>query len=237
MPRLRPPVPTTALTGLAGAQTSREPPDAVRVMDLGMTEEQIGRALKGGGWRQSDLPGVYPAFPGPTVPYATRCWAALLYAGPGAALGLETAAWVRGLRDQPPDDVHVMVEAGRRTRKQRGVTVHIRLHLARRCHPSQLPPVVRLEETVLDLIDRPGSTEDAVIDVVLRACQRRLTRVDRLRAAADRRAKLRHRLLLSDVLSEVTDGVQSAPELRYLRDVERAHGLPRGGARRAGGAP
>ena len=226
MPRLRPPVPTTALTELAGAQggvVSRR-----QVMDLGMTEEQIARALKAGGWRDSQLPGVYLAFTGP-IPYLSRCWAALLYAGPGAALGLETAAWVWGLRDDPPDDVHVMIETGRRIRKQPqpGLRVHLRLHLARRRHPSRLPPVVRLEETVLDLIARPGSTEESVIDVVLRACQRRLTRVDRLRAAADRRAKLRHRRLLSDVLSDVTDGVQSALERRYLRDVDQAHGLPR----------
>ena len=224
MPRLRPPVPTTALTELAGAQggvVSRR-----QVMDLGMTEEQIARALKSGGWQDSQLPGVYLAFTGP-IPYLSRCWAALLYAGPGAALGMETAAWVWGLRDEPPEDVHVMIETGRRIRKQSGLRVHLQLHLARRCHPSRLPPVVRLEETVLDLIARPGSTEDSVIDVVLRACQRRLTRVDRLRTAADRRAKLRHRRLLSDVLSDVTDGVQSPLERRYLHDVERAHGLPR----------
>jgi len=139
---------------------------------------------------------------------------------------METAAWVWGLRDEPPDVVHVVVDAGRRIRRRRGVRVHIRLHLARRCHPSRLPPVVRLEETVLDLVDRPGTTEDTVVDVVLLACQRRLTRADRLQAAAGRRSKLRHRALLSDVLSEVTDGVQSPLERRYLRDVERAHGLP-----------
>jgi len=190
-----------------------------------MTDEQIGRALRGGGWRDSDLPGVYLAFTGP-IPYLSRCWAALLYAGPVSALGLETAAWVWGLRDEPPDDVHVMVEAGRRISKQPGVKVHIRAGLTRRRHPSRLPPVVRLEETVLDIVDRPDTTPDNVIDVVLRACQRRLTRADRLRAAAGRRSKLRHRALLSEVLSDVTDGVQSALERRYLRDVERAHGLP-----------
>ncbi len=224
MPRLRPPVPTAAFTDLAGAQggvVSRR-----QVMDLGMTDEQIRRALKGGGWRQTGFPGVYLAFTGP-IPHLSRCWAALLYAGAGAALGMETAAWVWGLRDEPPDDVHVMIESGRRIRSQPGLHVHLLLHLARRCHPSRLPPVVRLEETVIDLIARPGSTEEFVIDVVLRACQRRLTRVDRLRAAANHRAKLRHRRLLSDVLEDVTDGVQSALERRYLRDVERAHGLPR----------
>ena len=62
--------------------------------------------------------------------------------------------------------------------------------------------------------------KEATREVVLRACQRRLTRADRLQAAAGRRSKLRHRALLSDLLSEVTAGVQSPLERRYLRDVD-----------------
>jgi len=57
-------------------------------MDLGMTEEQIARALDRGGWQDGQLRGVYLTFTGP-IPYLSRCWAAVLYAGPGAALGLE----------------------------------------------------------------------------------------------------------------------------------------------------
>lgn len=211
MPRLREPVSTTALTDLADAQggaVSRR-----QVTDLGMNDEQIRRELAVGGWQHSGLPGVYLTFTGP-VPYLTRCWAALLYVGPGAALGLETAAWIWDLRDEPPDAVHVIIEADRRVTRQPGVTVHIRVHLARRRHPTRVPPVVRLEETVIDLVDRPGTSQGKVIDVLHRACQRRLTSADRLRAAADGRAKMRHRALLTDVLSEVAEGVQSALERR-----------------------
>jgi hypothetical protein len=42
------------------------------------------------------------------------------------------------------------------------------------------------------------------------------------------RKRLRWRRLLSELLSEVRDGVQSPLERRYFHDVERAHGLPRG---------
>lgn len=212
------------LAGLAetqgGAVTRRQ------ALGLGMTDEQVSRALERGGWRHSGLRGVYLTSTGPD-PYLTRCWAALLYAGPGAVLGLETAAWVWRLRDDPPAQVHVVIESARRVMEQPGVRVHIRVHLAQRRHPSRRPPVIRLEETVIDLVDQPGTTQDAVIDVLLRACQRRLTRADRLRAAAEGRAKMRHRALLVDVLSDVGDGVLSTLESRYLRDVERAHRLPR----------
>jgi hypothetical protein len=100
-----------------------------------------------------------------------------------------------------------------------------------------VPPVVRLEDTVIDLVDRPGTSQGKVIDLLLRACQRRLTSADRLRAAADGRAKMRHRALLTDVLSEVAEGVQSALERRYLPDVERAHDLPRAKRNRTEGRP
>ena len=56
---------------------------------------------------------------------------------------------------------------------------------------------------------------------------RRLTTVPMLRVALAGRARIRWRAWLTDVLSDAADGVQSALERRYTRDVERAHGLPR----------
>ena len=68
----------------------------------------------------------------------------------------------------------------------------------------------------------------AAIDLVLRATQRRLTTAVRLRDALDRRRRHRWRGLLSEVLSEVAQGVASPLERHYLRDVERRHRLPSG---------
>ncbi len=42
------------------------------------------------------------------------------------------------------------------------------------------------------------------------------------------RSRLTHRRLLANVLGDVAAGAQSALEIEYLRDVERAHGLPDG---------
>ena len=222
MPRLRPPLPATALAELSDAQggaVSRR-----QVTNLGMTDDQIARSLRRD-WQPSGLPGVYLTFTGP-VAHLSRCWTALLYAGTGAALCLDTAAWIWGLRDEPPDDVHIMIVSDRRVKKQPGMRIHLRTHLPGRRHPARVPTVVRLEETVLDMADR--ATPDEVIGLVLRACQRRLTTPDRIRSAADGRATMRHRQLVTDLLDEAVNGVQSTLERRYLHDVERAHGLPRG---------
>ena len=74
-------------------------------------------------------------------------------------------------------------------------------------------------------------------DLVLRACQRRLTTPARLAGRARARKRLRWRRLIGEVLTEARDGVQSALERRYLRDVERPHGLPRGRRNRTEGRP
>jgi len=67
-----------------------------------------------------------------------------------------------------------------------------------------------------------------VVDVVLRAVQRRLTTVLRLREALSSRSRHRHRSLLADVLADAEGGAHSMLESRYLRDVERRHRLPSG---------
>jgi hypothetical protein len=101
-------------------------------------------------------------------------------------------------------------------------------------HPSRTPPQTRLEDTVLDLIDE-AVTEDSVVDVVLRACQRRLTTAARLALRARGRKRLRWRRLVGELVAEVQAGVLSALERRYYRDVERPHGLPRGSRNRTEG--
>ena len=94
-------------------------------------------------------------------------------------------------------------------------------------HPARTPPQTFLEDTVLDLTDQ-ASRPETVVDVVLAACQRRLTTATRLTLRARGRKRLRWRKLVAEVLSDARDGVLSTLERRYYRDVEKAHGLPRG---------
>ena len=61
------------------------------------------------------------------------------------------------------------------------------------------------------------------------AVQRRKTTPRRLIAAMNERSRYRHRQLVADILGDVAAGAESPLEMRFLHDVERPHGLPRGG--------
>lgn len=87
-------------------------------------------------------------------------------------------------------------------------------------------PRLSVEWTMLDLTEVRDAGE--VVELVTTSVQRRLTTVKRLRQDLDARARHRHRALLNDLLADVGAGAESPIELRYLRDVERPHGLPTG---------
>jgi hypothetical protein len=52
-----------------------------------------------------------------------------------------------------PPTVDVTVPVSRRVRSVAGVRVHFALHLDDTHHPSRIPPITRVEETVLDVVD------------------------------------------------------------------------------------
>ena len=108
-----------------------------------------------------------------------------------------------------------------------GVIIHYSSRLAEARHPARLPPQTKLEETVLDLADLAQTAEDAV-SWPIKACQRRLTTPDRIIAALEGRSRARWRRDVADAIPDIRAGVHSPLELRYVRDVERRHGLPRG---------
>lgn len=198
-----------------------------QALSHGMSADQLRSRLASGVWRVTDAEGVYLTFTGPTSDLA-RCWVALLYAGDDAVLCRESAAWAWKLSDVLESPIHVLLPASRRVvSKPSFVTIHYTVHHAARRHPTRSPPVTTLDETVLDLVDFAGRPVD-VVDVLTRSCQRRLTIPGRLTLGAEARKKLAYRDLLTDVLSEVRSGVQSPLERVYFRDVEQAHGLPRG---------
>src|SRR5712691_1393544 len=155
----------------------------------------------------------------------TSLWAAIHRAGPEAALSHDTAAELFGLTDERCPLIHITIPESRRVRPIPGVVLHRSVRLAEAIHPSLEPPRVRLEETVLDLVDRAAAF-DAALDVMCAACQRRLTTVARLAAVMGKRGKLRWRGDLAGTLEEIGSGVHSVLEYRYLHRVERPHGLP-----------
>ena len=200
-----------------------------QLLDLDLTSEQAKSDINTGRW-QRIFPGVYATFTGPIGTYS-RVWAALLYAGQGAAASHGTALWLWKLADETPAVIDVVVPESRRVLRQPGLRVHRRRALdqpdiSSHIHPSAQPARLRVEEAVLDHCDSVAAP--TAIDLVLRAAQRRVTTADRLRRSMQQRPRQRWRSLLLDVLAEVQVGVASNLELAYRRDVEETHHLPVG---------
>lgn len=216
--------PALALSRLAESQAGIVARRQLR--DLDVSRRVVLAHLRARRWQRVH-PETYATFTG-LLPDLARVWAGLLYAGKDAVASHGTAAWLDGLQPDCPPVVDACVPHGHRHRACRpDVRVRQSRHHSTRHHPARLPPRARIEETVLDLTDETRSA-DRAITVVLRACQQRLTTASRLRERARARSRLRWRALLKDVLADVESGVLSTLERRYDRDVERAHGLPRG---------
>jgi hypothetical protein len=201
--------------------------DRSQARQAGFSKRQIWQRLQSRRW-QHVHEGVYATFTG-TLPRDARLWAALRRAGEGAILSHETAAEVHGLIDRPAGQtIHVTVPAGRRP-VQRGSIRGVVIHRSSQSRP-QLPitwklPRTRIEDTVLDLIDA-APTFQVAYGWIARAVSRDFTTVSMLRAELATRSRARYRGELAVALGESDDGVHSGLELRYARDVERAHGLP-----------
>jgi hypothetical protein len=203
-----------------------------QALQCGLPSDAIAGHLRYGRWHQL-YRGVYLAFTGEPNRLALL-WGAVLRAGRGAALSHHSAAELDKITDEVNSTIHVSVETARcisiRAGEQHAhappVTVHRSARLVRARHPARVPPRTRVEETVLDLTQASGDLEEAVAWVT-HACSRRLTTGGLLLAAMAERTKLRWRAELTDALSEASTGVHSRLEWRYVRHVERPHGLPR----------
>jgi hypothetical protein len=86
---------------------------------------------------------------------------------------------------------------------------------------------MRLEAALVQVASR-APTEDEAIAVLADACQERRTTAARLLAELNARGRVPRRRLMEAALADVAAGVRSPLEARYLRHVERAHGLPVG---------
>ena len=194
----------------------------VQCLGLGMTSDSIRWMLRSGRWLRVH-PGVYATHTGP-LSWRAGVSAALLYCGEGAVASHRTAARLHGLVDHDPDEIQVLIPATRRVARPSRVEVSTCADVASRTAPSGWPSRTTVEDTVLDLA--AAGDADNAIAWLSKGCQRRRTTTARLAEALGRRTRHRWRELLVDALSDVADGVESVLEYRYVRRVERPHGLP-----------
>jgi Transcriptional regulator, AbiEi antitoxin len=196
-----------------------------QALRAGISKDMIRFRLASGWWQPMHR-GVYATFTGVPGRPAQR-WAALLAAGPGAAISFETAAELHGLIDQGKvtGPIHVTVPHERRVVAVEGVCLHRSGRAVEAVDSCTNPPRTTVEETVLDLTQTAGNFDD-VCGWVTRAFARDLTDQTRLRKAMKARTKLRWRADLGALLLAADGGDHSVLEFRYHRDVERAHRLP-----------
>jgi hypothetical protein len=191
----------------------------------------IDGQIKSGRW-QPLYRGVYAAFTG-TPSRMAILQAAVLRAGPGAALSYWTAAELDGITDKPSAMVHVTVGPDRRVSLSGSETagglpalvVHRCARITQARHPARLPHRTRVEETVVDLVQVAVDAE-AAFSWAAQACGRRLTTPGLLLQVIRARAKCRWRRELTAGLADISEGVLSVLERRYVRQIERPHGLP-----------
>ncbi len=192
-----------------------------QALAAGLSDRVVGALIKRGSW-QRIYPGVYATFSGGLSREAVL-WAAVLYAGPGAALSHHTAAELWGLSSETSSLIHLAAPADRRIVRQPGLVIHVSVRVA--VHPAQNPPRTRVEETVIDLC-KSARDLDTAVGWITRAIGRRLTTPDKLRVALASRRRVRWRSELAELLSPDLAGVHSVLEYRYLRDVEQPHRFP-----------
>jgi hypothetical protein len=198
-----------------------------QALALGMPSDSIETLLRTGRWRRLDR-GVYATFTGPPG-RAALYWSVLVRAGPNAMFSHQTAADLYGFADpfgRQRQLIHVTVPRNHRLSKLPGVIVHRVVRAAEWRHPSLSPPRTRVEATILDLVDAAPSPAEA-FGWIYRAAGKGLTDAGRLRREVATRPALRWRAVVVAALADVEEGVRSNLEYRYVRDVERAHGLPR----------
>jgi hypothetical protein len=216
-----------------------------QALERGISADAIRVRLRNGRWQRLAA-GVYATFSG-EPPRLAFMWAALLAAGPGAAISHQTAAELYQLGRRPVRAIHVTIPSERQVRRGAGVAplarttartrrsftdqdvppliVHRSAWIARARHPVLLPPRTRIEETVADLT-QCAATFDEAFGWISQACGSRLCTAGQIREALERRKKLRHRAELLWALGDVREGVLSPLEYRYVHGVERSHGLP-----------
>jgi predicted transcriptional regulator of viral defense system/very-short-patch-repair endonuclease len=194
-----------------------------QALSLGADWNAIRARLRSSRWQQV-YRGVYATFTGELGREASM-WAALLRAGPEAILSHDSAAEMDGLKDRANGAIHIMVNESRKVPRTPGIVIHRSQRIWAAVHPSRIPPRTRVEETALDLAERAKTLDDA-FSWLARACGGQLTTADRLRLTMDSRKKMRWRMDLAVALADIGDGVHSLLEYRYVRYVERAHGLP-----------
>ncbi|MET7875907.1 DUF559 domain-containing protein [Micromonospora profundi] len=185
-----------------------------------LTPKAIRHRVASGRWRQVHR-AVFVAHSGP-VSAGQRRWAAVLAAGPEAALAGLTAAQAGGLRGFPDRPIHLLLPASsRRGSLPPGVRVHRTVTLTdpdvvATGQPRRTTPA----RSIVDAAQwAPGDGEARAI--IAAGFQQRVVRADDLHQVVDRLPRVRRRRLILATATDAAGGSHSLPELDFLGLVRR----------------
>lgn len=214
--------PPAALLILAAAQS-----DVVSTEQCaghGLGRHSIRRLVDEGRWQRL-TPGAYFVRPG-TPPWLSLAWTGVLLGGDHARLARHAAGHLQGICADGPELIELYVLGPTRRVDRECWSFRLERPGVRLRTSRGDPPCTEIEDTVLDLC--ADADEAEAIDIVSRALHTRRTSKQRMRRRLADRARVANRRLLVAVLADVAEGAESPLEVKYLRDVERAHRLPTG---------
>lgn len=194
---------------------------AQQARDCGLTRSAVRARLARGEW-QVLRPGVYLTHSGP-VGASEIARAVVLAAGEGAVLSHEAAFWVWRV-GPAPDLWSVLVPHGRRRTVEGGELIRSRRAIGRRLVNGY--PTTSLQRAIVDVADRPGASVDDITALIATVCQKGSSTPERILTELAARRAHRMRRPLRLILGDVSEGVESLAEHRFLTRVIRAHGLP-----------
>lgn len=185
----------------------------------GFSRTWASARVKSEAWQRLHT-GVYATFPSEPT-WEQRARAGLLLAGRQAALCREAAGYLHGLVREAPATIHVKVPHRFVVVAGNGVVIH------RTRRPFAMvgdPHRTTLLDTVLDLADTAAS--DAELVDYLTAGIRQGVSPTAVLAEVARRRYFGNRLLLSQLLDQGMEGMESTLEHMWHQNVVLAHGLP-----------
>lgn len=186
----------------------------------GLGRTPLRRLVSSGAW-VGVTPGIVSTVP--VVSDEGRFWAGHLLGGSASALGGLAALSLDGVVPAP-DAVDIWVPNGRNKGDRAGWAFR-QDALGRLDRTLGSLPRIRAEEALIDV----GQLQDVEgwVTLLADAVRLRVVSLKEVAARIDRRPKVAQRTMLRAVVDDLS-GVESALEWVYLRDVERAHGLPIG---------
>jgi hypothetical protein len=163
-------------------------------------------------------PGIYALTPDS---FLQRAWAGVLIGGPAAVIGRESAGFLHGWLAEP-DQICVFVPGNRKAHRPDDRWEFVRSVRRGSGEPSK----TRLAQTLVDLAPVLGA--DDLAGAVMRALGNSRTSPQQIINLVEDLPTLPNRQRLLELVGGYAQGIHSPLEVRYARDVERAHGLPPG---------